>query len=525
MRATPPLMLRLLSAVVAFGAACQPVVPPLSATPGPQGALVSPAGASPVANGPALSAAGADVLVTVAYGKAGFQTKARQARVGDVANLRYRIFATTDLTTALAAFDTTATSCLFKKVPDGTYRIKVEAFNGATAPITQTNPGVLPPVLGAVVSSNIATVSNGSVTYGAPGGALRVTVTLKDATGETISGNTATITDGAPWTGTPTSRPVTFSERYAHVNLFEDGYASGPLVVVPGVGVITYAERRGLLAQYDEASTVWTVLAGRDGDLSYSGDGGRATNATIGDCYGLARATDGTLYFSDGVNHVVRRIDTAGVIDVYAGQPGTRGRDGDGRPANAAHLNNPQQLALSGSYLYVLDRDNNTVRRIDLTTGTITLLAGNADGVSATDGDGGDADRAHLEEPMAIALAGTQYLYVVQANSKIRRVDLLASPPQIETPLDMGRLKPNGPAAIGPDGQLYVAVDDFTLVACNLNNLSVKIVAGQSTKQGQPRNGERADTALDLLQGLGFDSYGRLYLSQRGYGSPYRLSW
>ena len=105
---------------------------------------------------------------------------------------------------------------------------------------------------------------------------------------------------------------------------------------------------------------------------------------------------------------------------------GERGFAGDGGPAAKARVNAPGALAfdpLDGA-LYVADRDNHRVRRIDLDTGAIVTVAGTHEQGFA--GDGGPATAARLSCPDALALdVAERALYVADAaNHRVRRVDL-----------------------------------------------------------------------------------------------------
>src|ERR1700722_3019975 len=88
------------------------------------------------------------------------------------------------------------------------------------------------------------------------------------------------------------------------------------------------------------------------------------------------------LYFAETGNHVIRRVDTVGNITIIAGT-GTQGFSGDLGPATSATLDSPQGLALDpASNLYIADTHNQRIRKLNLTTGVITTIAGSTSGFS-----------------------------------------------------------------------------------------------------------------------------------------------
>ena len=89
-----------------------------------------------------------------------------------------------------------------------------------------------------------------------------------------------------------------------------------------------------------------TTIAGT-GACSYSGDGGKATAATLCRPQGLAIDTTGNIYVADSVNSVVREIGINGFISTVAGT-GDYGTTGNGGLANAATLEYPFGLAMDG---------------------------------------------------------------------------------------------------------------------------------------------------------------------------------
>ncbi|MFI2343015.1 NHL domain-containing protein, partial [Nocardia gamkensis] len=118
-----------------------------------------------------------------------------------------------------------------------------------------------------------------------------------------------------------------------------------------------------------------TTVAGT-GTEGYSGDNQPAINADLDFPDGVAVDRAGNLYIAERYNHRVRRVDHAtGVITTVAGT-GTDGYNGDNQPAIDAELNVPEGVAVDGAgNLYIVDRVNYRVRRVD-PAGVITTVAG-----------------------------------------------------------------------------------------------------------------------------------------------------
>jgi DNA-binding beta-propeller fold protein YncE len=137
-----------------------------------------------------------------------------------------------------------------------------------------------------------------------------------------------------------------------------------------------------------------------------------------------------SLYVSDSENQLIRRIDflnddfTDSTVMIVAGQPGAAGLIGDGGPATAASLSNPQDLEIGpDGNLYFADVDNDVVRRIDLATGIIERVAGTGERGYA--GDGGSALNAQLDRPFGVAFDLSGDLYVSDTfNSRIRKIEM-----------------------------------------------------------------------------------------------------
>src|SRR3954447_19494691 len=171
----------------------------------------------------------------------------------------------------------------------------------------------------------------------------------------------------------------------------EDAKSSVPLHPPRILGVLC---AKALLFGADQellpmAEYVITTAVGT-GEKGFAGDGGPANTARLNGPFDVAFDSAGNLYFSDTFNHRIRRVDArSGVITTVAGN-GEAGYSGDGGPAVNASLNEPYGIALDRSgNIFVADRLNRRVRRIDAASGIITTLAGTGEaGYSGAGGPG-----------------------------------------------------------------------------------------------------------------------------------------
>ncbi len=162
------------------------------------------------------------------------------------------------------------------------------------------------------------------------------------------------------------------------------------------------------------------TIAG-NGTAGYAGDGGPATAAELQEPDGIGFDTAGNLYIADELNNVIRKVDTAGNITTVAGN-GTAGFSGDGGPATSAELHGPFSVTVDATgNLYIQDTLNARIRKVD-TTGTITTIAGN--GTFGYTGDGGPATAAELNENQGARFDAAGNLYVPDCgNAALRKID------------------------------------------------------------------------------------------------------
>jgi sugar lactone lactonase YvrE len=164
--------------------------------------------------------------------------------------------------------------------------------------------------------------------------------------------------------------------------------------------------------------------------IGYSGDNAAATAAQLNSPGGIAIDGAGNLYIADSGNNRIRKVVlSSGVISTIAGT-GTASYTGDNGPASNATLNNPQGLALdSAGNLYIADTNNNVIRKIVFATGAITTVAGN--GIQGVAGDGQIATTARLNSPTGITVDSLFNIYIADSgNHRIREVVQIGNPLQ-----------------------------------------------------------------------------------------------
>ncbi len=174
------------------------------------------------------------------------------------------------------------------------------------------------------------------------------------------------------------------------------------------------------IRKVDGAGIISTIAG--TGISGSGGDGGPAIAAQFVYPVGLAFDTSGNLYIADATAHRIRRIDSAGIITTFAGTAAS-GYAGDGGPATLALLMAPFGVAVDRQgNVYIADPPCNTIRKVTIATGIITTVAGT--GVSGFGGDGGPASAALLSNPEGIAVDTACNLYISEhSNNRIRKVD------------------------------------------------------------------------------------------------------
>jgi len=175
------------------------------------------------------------------------------------------------------------------------------------------------------------------------------------------------------------------------------------------VTIGSFASNR--VAKLDVTTSNASVIAGT-GPQGSTGDNGPAINAMLSDPKGLAFDTDGNLYVADKNNHVIRKIDSAGVITTVAGVLGTSG-------STPPNLIRPRQIAVVDGQMYIAD-ESYRLKKVDLSTGNMTVIAGT--GVSGYSGDGGPATAAQIGFPGDLMLDTAGNIIIAESGNYVVRL-------------------------------------------------------------------------------------------------------
>jgi streptogramin lyase len=261
------------------------------------------------------------------------------------------------------------------------------------------------------------------------------------------------------------------------------------------------------------------------GQAGYTGDGEQATKAQLNNPFGVARGPDGALYICDTMNHVIRKVYRNGVITTVAGA-GKKGYSGDGGPALDAALNEPYEVRFDKrGDMFIVERLNHTVRRVDAKTRIITTVAGS--GKAGFSGDGGAATQATMNQPHSIQFDARGDLYICDIlNHRIRKVDMKTG--VITTFGGTGEKKPasdgakiagtplNGPRAIDFDrrGDMWLALREGNAIyRLDMQAGTIHHIAGTGEKGFTGNGGPAKQAKLSGPKGLSVAPNGNIYLA------------
>ena len=370
-------------------------------------------------------------------------------------------------------------------------------------------------VAGGGSSTNVQAVNFGfsypifAVQY-APTGDIYVNLNGEGAIWKISSSGVVTLVAGGNGTGEIPDGPVTGTGIFPNL--------TG--LVVDASGNLYITEFSSCKVRKISTSGTISTIAGT-GTPGFSGDGGAATAAKLNFPFGLAIDATGNIYVADMFNNRVRKISTGGIITTVAGSA-TSGSGGDGGAATSAQLNQPEGLAFDGSgNLYIADVNNNKIRKV--AGGNISTYAGT--GIYGSTGDGGPATSATLSSPATVSFDGSGNLYIMDGNSKVRKVTPGGTISTVAGNGTQGFSGDNGPATSAElQGAFGTLVDaSGNLLICDESNQRIrKVTPGGTitTFAGNGgnyigNNGPATSAVLTLPDAVYTDHAGNMYFPDK----------
>jgi hypothetical protein len=256
-------------------------------------------------------------------------------------------------------------------------------------------------------SSTLVQLVSITVTPASPAVAVGATQQFT-ATGTYIDDTTKDLTSSVTWS----------SSNVSIATITSNGMATA---VAAGQTTITATYNNAILATTDFTVTtplIVSTLAGMSGVYGFAD--GTGFDARFNIPYAVTKiGTD--LYVADTLNHTIRKITATGDVTTIAGLPGS---------ANNTHLDGPVAdarftalygITTDGTNLYVTEGLSNTIRKIVISTGNVSTIAG-AVGVSGS-ADSATGTSAQFNQPMGITTDGSNLYVADNQNGSIRKID------------------------------------------------------------------------------------------------------
>ncbi len=280
----------------------------------------------------------------------------------------------------------------------------------------------------------------------------------------------------------------------------------------------------------DQNGVIITVVG--NGTGAYVGDGLASTSVGINRPHSVKLDTAGNMYIPQYNNAYVRYVNvSSGLIYTFAGT-GTGAYSGDGTPATAAEIWNPQDVAIDRKgNVYIADMYNHRVRKVN-SSGIISTYAGT--GVMSFSGDGGPATSAELSYPGGLAVDDTGNLYIADASSFVCRVR------KVDTNGIITTVAGNGSSTYMGDGvpATSAAIAPFTVALDKQNNIYISdrfnhrvykvdkstgilyCIAGNGTGSDAGDGGAATAAGLFTPTGVSVDDCGNVYIPTIGDLTP-----
>lgn len=272
----------------------------------------------------------------------------------------------------------------------------------------------------------------------------------------------------------------------------------------------------------DLTSNAVTTLAGLAGNAGLINATG--SSARFYEPFAITKLA-GDLYIADTDNFVIRKLTTAGVATTLAGSAGTTGsNDATG---TSATFNISKGITGFGNFLYLADTYNQIIRKVDITTGAVTTLAGYAGTTGTTDNATGSS--ARFNYPFGLTTRDGSNIYVADTlNQTIRVVSAAGAVTTLagsagnagSTDATGTAAKFNYPAGIAIDNaglNLFIAdSSNHVIRQIVIGSGVVTTLAGAAGSSGST-DGSGAAARFNTPIGLAIDNAGNLYVTDQLY--------
>lgn len=300
---------------------------------------------------------------------------------------------------------------------------------------------------------------------GETGGSNEVSIATSPVIGGTIQSAALTLTDvGSTVAGSAQSGSADGVGTAA-------GFNNPQAVTTDGRNLYIADTSNNSIRQVVIATGAVSTLAGTGSAGTSDGTGAAAAfNGPAG------ITTDGAkLYIADTANNMVRALDlTTGAVSTLAGSATSGSTDGTGA---AASFNGPVGITTDGVYVYLADSGNNKIRKIVISTGEVTTLAGLGT-AGSTDGTG---TAALFNAPQGIVAIGTTFLYVADTGGNtIRAINI--STKSVTTVVGSGQIGSSDATGTSASfsGPVGITTDGTSLFIADTGNNSIRIMDGSS---------------------------------------------
>jgi streptogramin lyase len=280
----------------------------------------------------------------------------------------------------------------------------------------------------------------------------------------------------------------------------------------------------------------WAGLPGEEG---FNGDGKDKLDTKLYWTLDMRFASDGTPWFIDWNNHLVRRVLPDGTVESMVGWidpvfPGDGAPD-ESTPQGAVgtdvQLNHPTDLAeLPDGTMLIMAWHNHKLRKIDPTSGRVSIICGRGAGFA---GDGAAASTALFRQPKAVEVSEQGEIFILdQQNFRIRKIDAAGNMSTIAGNGMKGFSGDGGPALMAqfdfeagsnpePSGGLAIIGDKLYVTdtlqhrvrMVDLTLGTIDTIAGTGEAGAAGDGGQALDAQLNAPRDLEVGPDGHLYIA------------